>query len=95
MVSRMSALAKALQRLEVLGENAQRPTILALEEVPVLVGECAADAEVGPLDGMRYRDTCEIDEAALDVGAQELHLHAIADVETLESTDDPALDGGR
>jgi hypothetical protein len=36
---------------------------------------------------------CEIDEAALDVGAEELHPHALADVEAVLAAHDPALDG--
>src|SRR5512132_91620 len=36
----------------------------------------------------------EVDEAALDVGVDELHPHAVADVEPLEAADELAFDGG-
>src|SRR5438034_8021094 len=35
----------------------------------------------------------EVDEAALDVDGLQRHRHRIADVQAVESTDQPALDG--
>ena len=58
-----------VQRLQVLGEDAQRPRVVAVEERLVLVRERGARDSVGVHAVSRGR---EIDEAAVDVGVEEL-----------------------
>ena len=86
--------AKTLQRLEVLGEDAQRTRVVAVEELLVLVGErTAVSGSIG--EGRHARaDRAKSMKPRSTSVCDELDAHAIADVEALESAHDPAF-GGR
>ena len=57
-------------------------------------GQAAGRACGSTRPALQHLGPHEVDEAALDVGADELDAHAVADVEALAPVDDLALDGG-
>src|SRR4030095_13681873 len=55
---------------------------------------CSSPAPgTGPVTGASRLGAREVDVAALDVGADELDLHVVADVEALDAAHQPPLDG--